>query len=351
MILVFVQLLFLTGCSRPRPTFIVTSLAFSHDGELLAAGGSQFNQFDPGCVHVWNTSDWTERATLKNGYSTTVRAVAFSPDDRLLATGTGVATTQGAITHVHGEVHLWTVDNWTQSGVLKGNDCFINNIFFDPNNRQLITCDRNGFLKAWNAPDYATEMLPQHLANCKVCLSGEESPRIAYSSSGSSFAYIEEDFNTFQVRDTKNGSVLHSCRSQDIIITITFAPEGKTISTCSENGMIRQWDVETGRESSSWEAHADRVTCLLYSPDGEYLISGCTDGTVRVWDARNPGNPMISQFSVPSVTALAIAPSGKFLAIGSGMAGRPPEITVWRVPDGTRVTCLMSENGENSSRH
>ncbi len=62
----------------------VTALSFSSDGRLLAAGGGIPSR--AGEVKIWNVVDGTPVLTLKDPHSDTVNALAFSPDDSLLAT-------------------------------------------------------------------------------------------------------------------------------------------------------------------------------------------------------------------------------------------------------------------------
>src|SRR5262249_10471827 len=54
------------------------AVAWSGDGRLLAVGGDDL------LVHVWDTAEWKEQATLA-GHHKEICEVAFSPDGTLLA--------------------------------------------------------------------------------------------------------------------------------------------------------------------------------------------------------------------------------------------------------------------------
>ena len=62
----------------------ITSLSFSSDARLLATGGGIPSR--GGEVKIWNTGDGSLALALKDPHSDTVNALAFSPDDSLLAT-------------------------------------------------------------------------------------------------------------------------------------------------------------------------------------------------------------------------------------------------------------------------
>jgi WD40 repeat protein len=62
----------------------VTALSFSSDARLLATGGGVASR--SGEVKVWNTTDGTLVLNLADPHSDTVNALAFSPDDSLIAT-------------------------------------------------------------------------------------------------------------------------------------------------------------------------------------------------------------------------------------------------------------------------
>lgn len=69
------------------------------------------------------------------------------------------------------------------------------------------------------------------------------------------------------------------------VVAVAFSPDGKlALSGGSDDGTMRLWDVETGRELVRYTGHAGRVWCVAFSPDGKLALSGGADTSIRLWE-------------------------------------------------------------------
>jgi general transcriptional corepressor TUP1 len=103
------------------------------------------------------------------------------------------------------------------------------------------------------------------------------------------------------------------------IYSLDFARNGRHIASGSGDRTVRVWDIETGREISSFSIE-DGVTTVAMSPDGTLVAAGSLDKSVRVWDTRS--GMVYERLEGPdghkdSVYAVAFAPNGKQLVSGS----------------------------------
>jgi WD40 repeat protein len=62
-----------------------------------------------------------------------------------------------------------------------------------------------------------------------------------------------------------------------------FSPDGQTLVVVAGKGIVRQWDIATGRERATlpgqWGSYY-----AVFSSDGRFLAAACDDDVVRVWD-------------------------------------------------------------------
>ncbi|KIK40983.1 hypothetical protein CY34DRAFT_27776, partial [Suillus luteus UH-Slu-Lm8-n1] len=72
-----------------------------------------------------------------------------------------------------------------------------------------------------------------------------------------------------------------------IVFSIALSPNGKTIASGSVDGIVRLWDVEKGKVIAKWTGHTLRVCSVCWSGDGKRVASASSDGMLRVWDAEN----------------------------------------------------------------
>ncbi|HEV3256788.1 MAG TPA: hypothetical protein VG013_07915 [Gemmataceae bacterium] len=94
---------------------------------------------------------------------------------------------------------------------------------------------------------------------------------------------------------------------------IAFCPDGKTLASRTDVGVVRLWDAATGKERRTLhEAEEHRVNCIAFSPDGKTLAGGgFWEG--RLWEVATGREVKIP---VRGCEAITFCPDGKLLAIG-----------------------------------
>lgn len=112
----------------------VGDLAFSPDGELLAAG------CDDTRIHLWRTSDYQLVRTLE-GHSHFVNGIAFSPDESLLASGS----------HDH-TVGLWELATGQRLVTLEGHSQPVLRVAVNQPGTLIASVSWDGTVRLWGVP-------------------------------------------------------------------------------------------------------------------------------------------------------------------------------------------------------
>jgi WD40 repeat protein len=71
------------------------------------------------------------------------------------------------------------------------------------------------------------------------------------------------------------------------VVDISLSPNGNTVASGGYDGTVRLWDTKKGEVVTRWMGHTDRVRSVCWSLNGKRVLSGSWDGTVRVWDVES----------------------------------------------------------------
>jgi WD40 repeat protein len=104
---------------------------------------------------------------------------------------------------------------------------------------------------------------------------------------------------------------------------VAFAPNGKTVLTGCEYGMVWLWDCRTCEPVWTDNEHPTRVLAVAFGPDGKTVVTQSEDQTALLRDAATGkliGSPLeagkvteggLEGTEMASIVALAFSPNGK----------------------------------------
>ena len=103
------------------------------------------------------------------------------------------------------------------------------------------------------------------------------------------------------------------------VCIIGLSPNSKTVASGSVDGKVRLWDVETKKVVAKWTGHTAAARSLCWSVDGERVVSGSSDGTIRVWDVES-GDTVLGPIKTrhEDVYAVIYSPDTTKIATGGG---------------------------------
>jgi WD40 repeat protein len=156
----------------------------------------------------------------------TVRGIAFSPDGKLLAVGTGDPKEAGTVS-------LWDVA---------------------------------ARKRLWSHPEEAGV------------------PAVAFSPDGKTLA-IAGYGKVARLLDVDTGKVRATLEHPNEVRAVAFSPDGRRLATACWDKLVRVWDLAGMTETVRCKGHRDRILVVDFSPDGKLLLSVGGDDGARIWDA------------------------------------------------------------------
>jgi len=129
--------------------------------------------------------------------------------------------------------------------------------------------------------------------------------------------------------------------------SIALSVDGKKVVSGSNDGAVRLWNMETGKVLAKWTGHTERVFSVCWNRNDEQVLSGSTDGTARVWDVET-GNTILEINTGPLYMYTAtFSPDSTLIAIG-GDRSEDERIGIWDANTGKLVAILKGHTNSVS---
>jgi serine/threonine-protein kinase len=293
----------------------VMAVAFSPDRNTLASGGVD------GSVRLRSFSKARPKEQLlPQVHQAGVHSLAFSPDSKLLATGSGA---------LDGLVCLWAVDQEEPEliAVLRGHTAPVEALAFSPDGRMLASAGTDRMVRLWDITAKGAEeraTLKGHTDTVKTLAFSPDSRVVA--SAGQ-----DEKIRLWSVGRiwTEELAVLRGPTGH--ILSVAFSPDAQTLASGSLDEIVRLWDLG-GRQSGDRSVvklhHPGVVRLVLFTPDGSHLVSVGNRGRPILWDlSKGERIRMWSMPSKPMVSSVALTFDGRYLATGTSEG----TVAVWRL--------------------
>ncbi|WP_196778101.1 TIR domain-containing protein [Lentzea aerocolonigenes] len=332
-----------------------SALAYSADGEILAvarSGRPEAPGFPAVTGHVWlyDTDDLTVLSDWSTDSTAPIATAAISPAAPLLAVGQA------------GDIVLWDITNTRQPvkrALLSGHRDDVKAVEFSPDGLLLASGGRDGALRLWNVSDAST------LAEVEVEQAGAAAFSMRFHANGTRLAVLSTPLRHLSAEATKaatdaasrtlaTGMPLRTWdvsnprapqRTSDIEEKIDFFDlAGERLVTAARRD-VRLGTITTGTNTSLPSGRATgSITALAHSAGGQVAAVG-DDGYVRLWDPA-PSLELVDELPIPptdaeNVGAFTFSPSGSRLAMAApgGNAGQRATgiaggtVRIWHLAD------------------
>ncbi len=331
-----------------------TALAMAPDSGLLLSGSTD------GTVRVWSVPPATESplrslAPIRlRAHRRVARSVAFSTDDRLLASASPnslrlfVASTDDwtPYTNQPTQYHAVSVAFGSDDSVLVGTNVGdVQRFVQSEESPQVARIARAGPVLAVSAsglyafgtsgPDNNAITLRRSFdqAPTELVRHGAPFTAIAFGPSSKVLAWCAAD-GTAAVTDVSTGKDVWRLRELSAPQAIAFAPNGRLLAIGDgdkQHGLLRIVQAETGEEVARLAGHDRWINAVAFHPRGHRIASASADNTVVIWDVT---------------TSEALIDLGGGLTTISTGASRPQDRGVLSLAfshDGTRLAAGLQD--------
>lgn len=305
------------------------------------------------------------RATLR-GHTSSVDAVAASPDGKMFATASGDSA-----------IKLWDATNGKEMRTLRGHTAPLWTLNFDAEGTKLVSGGEDGTVRVWDLNQCTATECPslEIAAHEGTVWSAIFVPNSDLIATGGD----DKKIQIWQITDGANAGTLEGHQSS--VYALAASPNGRTLISASGDQTARVWDLtkceaqtcpfqEINGLAAFWSAvfspdgsafvlgsddqnayiydsdtlsithylsgHTDAVFSVAYSPDGKYIATASRDGTVRLWNA------LTGQLLTPlrghqdTVWSVTFTPDSKMAFTGS--ADRTAKL--WTILNGAELKIL-----------
>lgn len=300
----------------------VTAVAFSPDENLLAAG------YDDGAVRLWA---WRDQRLVREirGHKRAVSALAFDRDGGRLASA--------------GEdknIYLWEMKKGNKIGALVGHTDRIPAVAWHPDGRRLYSAGWDTTARVWDVDSCEPIILLNSHAGQVYTL--------ALSADGCLLA-CADSANAVHIWDAarnREAGVLHPQAGE--IRALAFGPDGRRLASGGLGRFVHIWDSGKALEDGPAADGQATRTCVALSPDSRRLATLGAGAALGLW-RTDDATPAAGLEDVDLLRAFAASPDGRWIAGSRAVSetAEPAEATLglWAAAAGRRVALLEGQGG------
>jgi len=252
----------------------VQSIAFTPDGKTLLAAGGTPARF--GEVQLWDVA----KQTLKQSITTcadTIFGASISPDGAHFAYGCPDQT-----------VRIHDLATGTQLHKSSYHENWVLDTVFSVDGQQLVSVGRDraarlasvksgSFLETVNKLRGELSCVARHPTRNVVVIGGDDRVPYYYKMERSKKMRIADDSSLIRELEMQKGA----------IFAVAFHPDGRSLVVAGAAPEAPLYDVESGERIAALIGHKAGIYTVRFHPSGDEVATAGFDGKVRIYDARS----------------------------------------------------------------
>jgi WD40 repeat protein len=243
-------------------------------------------------------------------------------------------------------IDIWDLPSATRLATFRGHTEPVLAVTVSPDRKFLVSSSHDSTVRLWRLPENGVgtrepplmgEIVPPNaltLEAYRVLRGHTQRTRHAIFSPDNKTVYSCGDDGFVRVWEVETGRESDKFDNGDWVLNIGLIDHGRTLMASTQS-QLKVWNLVTGRESDPFPklTNGDRLTRAAISPDGRKVAAGSASGTVRIWDIPSrklesewPADPALATYSV------AWSPDGRQL-----VAGMHETLALFDYPTGKRI--------------
>ena len=250
----------------------INAIAYSQSANRLAVAAAE-------SIHIYD-GDTYKKLIVFAGHTDSVLAVAFSPNGKLLVSGSSDET-----------LRLWDTDTGELRRTREEHTGSVNAVAFSADGEMFWSGgNEDPAIRSWFSADGGRAS--EGVSTSDIMKPTDVYTATAFSSDGetivrastATFSAIGDGFLIF-LRGTYNSSVLAG--HADPVNVLTLYVKSEILATGSADKTVQLWNIESGDPTKPLHilaGHTGSITAMDFSANGKFLASGSSDKTIRLWD-------------------------------------------------------------------
>ncbi len=247
------------GLTNAAHRDLVNAVAFHPDGSLLATAGYRD-------VKLWRRSGNRQERTFTNAGS----LFTVSPDRKWLA------STSASSNSDH-RIQLTDLDSDSLVRTLPGHSNSVTALAFSPNQRHLASISSDQTVRVWTVADGTLAAETATPAALRA---------VTWLTDGATLVFAGDD-GVIRVAALTNLSAPKELKNhQGAVSALAAAPSGNTLVSAGADGLARLWDLTTGKVRLHLTQQV-AIAAVAVRPDGKRIATAGTNAVVRLWNAES----------------------------------------------------------------